>query len=202
MPDVGENLDIAKYRQEWWKIAVSALTPIAIAVLTYFISISLNEKQSFLRKEEQILSEKQKTYAKLGEHLNIIFVYVTDVGDFRDYTPQEIMKRKREADRIFYMYRPFWSCGTVSKYFSFMNASFDMYAGGLGRDALIKNDVKEKREAYKIQNKEWNPEWDNLFAKFTDFKVEQAYYDFVSSILDDVARYTINIYQCKFSNST
>jgi len=186
-----ESIEIAKYRQDWWKIFVSALTPIAIAVLTYFITSSLNVKESMLRKSEQILSEKQKTYSKIGEDLNIIYVYAADVGDYRQFTPNQIIDRKRDADRTFFMYRPYWSGETQNKYNAFMHAAFEMYAGP-GLNAKIKTSDVQKKLAFSAERKQWDGAWDNMFTGSADPALEQSYYALVSCFLSDIASSAVN----------
>lgn len=186
-----QNFELAKYHQDWWKILVSALTPVAIAVLGYFISSSLYVKESSLRKSEQILSEKQKTYSKIGEDLNIIYVYAADVGDFRDYTPDQIIDRKRDADRTFFMYSPYWSRETKQKYSVFMDATFEMYTGA-GLNAKIKTTYDQKKAAYAAYNKQWNPAWDQVFTGRRDHTLTQTYYALVSCFLSDIASAGVN----------
>lgn len=186
-----ENLDVAKYWQEWWKVAVSALTPIAIAVLTYFISNALNERQSYLRRGEQTLAEKQRTYGRIGEDLNIIYVYAADVGDFRQYTPDQIVQRKRDADRTFYMYRPYWSRKTQDNYREFMQAAFSMYVA-IGTNARINAFTDEKKAAFAAEGKNWDPKWDAFFTGNRDPVLEQRYYALVSSFLEDIATFALH----------
>jgi hypothetical protein len=195
MADTANALEIAKYWQEWWKIGVSGLTPVAIAVLTFFITYTLNQQQSVLRKSEQILSEKQKTYSNIGEHLNIIFVYILDIGDFRHYDPMQIIEKKRAVDRLFFMYRPYWSDQTVKKYTDFMNAGFEMHGPDRGRSAKIRAITGEKKAAHAIDKKPWPENWNENFTHEIDPKVGIYYNDLVSSFLNDIA--TAAIYSNK-----
>lgn len=184
MPEGWNDLELAKYRQEWWKIlattVASTLTPIAIAVLTYFIATTLNEQQSFLRKGEQVLEEKRRIYSQLGRHINIMYVYASDVGDFRKYTPVDIIENKREADRIFVMYGPFWSCETHNNYKILMTAMFITYRGE-GKDARIRALVREK-----TFSPIWKPEWKDALTDEQDPALQDKYNDFLRAILRDL----------------
>lgn len=191
MPVTPESLEIAKYWQEWWKVAVSALTPVAIAALTYFVSDALNERQSSLRRGEQILSEKQKTYARIGEDLNVIYTFAADIGDFRHYTPEQIIEKKRGVDRIFYMYRPYWSSKTQENYRRFMEAAFTTYASS-GKNALINASTNEKQAAFAADDRPWDPAWERLFTGQTHPELEQRYYAMVHSCLEDIATFTLD----------
>lgn len=191
MPMTPDDLEVARYWQEWGKVAVSALTPIAIAGLTYFISNTLNERQSYLRKGEQILSEKQKTYGRIGEDLNVIYIYCADIGDFRHHTPDQIIERKRSADRVFFMYRPYWSNKTQDNYHKFMAAAFAMHVEA-GTNARINASTYEKKTAFAADQKPWDPAWDDLFTGKKQPMLEQSYYALVSSFLEDIASFTLN----------
>ncbi len=92
---------------ERWKVFLSILTPLALLLLTWVVNNAIQERGAALDREKQILSEKQKIYAEMGRRLNIIFVYVIDVGDFRAYKPPQIVDFKREVDRQFFSYRPY-----------------------------------------------------------------------------------------------
>ena len=94
------------YRLERWKVFLSILTPLVLVVLAYVVNNAIQERGALLRREEQVLAEKQRLYGELGKNLNVVFVYIADVGGFRQYTPVEIVERKRKTDRMFFMYRP------------------------------------------------------------------------------------------------
>lgn len=180
------DLDWAKYWQEWAKVFVSILTPVTIVILTYFVTNALNRQQSDLRKSEQILQEKQKTYANIGNILNKIYVYIKDVGDYRAYTPGEILLLKRDADRLFHAYRPYWSSETREAYYEFISACFRTYTGN-GQNAMIRSVTDQKRAAYTIDGKKWESDWAPLFTDEVDQIVENKYTVLVELFLNDIA---------------
>ena len=175
-----------KYRQEWWKTAVSALTPIMIAVLTFFITGALNDRESSLRRGEQISSDKQKTYLQMASDLNIIYVFVSDIGDFRSFSPDTVIEKKRGVDRVFFSYRPYWSDETIEKYNKFMRAAFELYSG-YASNARIRTSKDQKKIAFGQDGKTWDPKWDNMFTGQTVQGIDQYYYDLIASLLSDAA---------------
>ncbi|WP_156025981.1 hypothetical protein [Sphingomonas phyllosphaerae] len=180
-----EDLDNAKYIQEWVKIFVGVLTPLAIAVLTFFVSRALNDQQANLKRTEQVLLLKQQAYELIGPDLNKIYVYIDDVGDFRNYTPEDIVRFKREADRKFYMYSVFWSKDTNDAYQGFMTASFKTYTGS-GENAQIRSFPNEKQEAMRIDGKKWKSEWDRCFTGERDLTIRDKYQKLVKSFIEDI----------------
>jgi hypothetical protein len=180
-----EQLEYAKYVQEWWKTAVSVLTPIAIAALTFFVTRALNEQQAEHKKDEQVLQLKQTAYARIGPELNKIYVFVDDVGDYRSFTPDAIIAIKRRVDRDFHMYDTFWSKATSDAYDAFMAAAFKTYLG-VGRKPQLRTFTKEKRAAYASDGRAWKAEWDTLFAEERDPEVRRKYNVLVRGFLDDI----------------
>ena len=63
-----------EYKLERWKLLVSTITSLALVALTFVINNALQERGAILKRQEQILAEKQKIYLSLGKELNIIYV--------------------------------------------------------------------------------------------------------------------------------
>lgn len=181
-----------KHRVEIFKLIVSALTPVVLAFLTYVINGAIQERGAALKREEQILAEKQRIYAELGRRLNIFYVYAADVGDFRAYEPPRVIEYKREADRQFFMYRPYWSPSTRAHYNAFMLAVFKTY-NGAGLPAKIRARRGQKAAAYEIDRIPWNAQWDMYFTEETDDKITEKYYELVNALLKDTV--SPNIHQ-------
>jgi hypothetical protein len=176
-----------EYIIEICKIVISILTPLVLLALTFVVNDALQRRGEVLKREEQILAEKQRIYAELGRSLNIIYVYVDDVGDFSDYTPDKIVEKKRDSDRRFFMYRPYWSRDTESNYQIFMRAAFQTY-NGAGMPAKINASKSEKEAACDISKVKWNPKWDEYFTENKDPEISKKYYALVSSLLADTVR--------------
>ena len=171
-------------RIELWKLLLSTLPPLVLIALTWVVNDAIQERGAALDREKQILAEKQKNYAEMGRRLNIIFVYVTDVGDFRAYKPPQIVDLKRELDRQFFSYRPYWSEETEKHYNDFMRAAFETYTGS-GKPAKIRSFRGEKVAAYKVDDISWDPSWDSYFTEERVPDIASHYYKVVSSMLAD-----------------
>jgi hypothetical protein len=179
-----------EFKLDIWKVIISALTPIAIGALTFVVNGALQERGELLKREEQILSEKQKVYGELGKRLNIIYVYVADVGDFKSYTPERVVEMKRESDRQFFVYRPYWSEATEQRYNDYMKAAFTTY-NGVGLPARINASKIEKMAAYEQDGLKWDTKWDPYFTEQVDTSIERKYYSLVSSVLADTVNATV-----------
>lgn len=179
-----------EFKLDIWKVIISALTPIAIGALTFVVNSAVQERGELLKREEQILSEKQKVYGDLGKRLNIIYVYLADVGDFKLYTPERVIEMKRESDRQFFVYRPYWSETTEQRYNDYMKAAFTTY-NGVGLPARINASKGEKIAAYEQDGLKWDAKWDPYFTERVDPFIERKYYSLVSSILADTVNATV-----------
>jgi hypothetical protein len=179
------TLEARKYNLEKWKTLISVLTPLALVALTFVVNSAIQERGEALKRQGQILAEKQKIYADLGKNLNIIYIYIADIGDFRSYTPPRVVELKRESDRWFFTYRPYWSKETEQKYNTFMTAAFTTY-NGAGKPAKINAKKLQKTEAYNVDKLQWDGSWDAYFKEDSaDPNIATKYYDLVGSILDD-----------------
>ena len=173
-----------EYKLEKWKVLLSILTPLVLVVLTFVVNSAIQERGAKLKRDEQILSEKQKIYAELGRRLNVFYVYVSDVGDFRTYSPPRVVEMKREADRQFFMYRPYWSKETEGHYNEYMSSVFTTYTGA-GLSAQINASKSQKLAAYEVDKLNWDSSWDRYFTGKTDPDISAKYYALVSSMLAD-----------------
>jgi hypothetical protein len=61
-------------------VLLSILTPLVLVVLTFVVNDAIQQRGAALKREEQILAEKQKIYAEMGKMLNVIYVYVADAA--------------------------------------------------------------------------------------------------------------------------
>ncbi|BAM88750.1 hypothetical protein S58_27440 [Bradyrhizobium oligotrophicum S58] len=176
-----------EYKLEFLKVILSILTPLVLVALTFVVNNAIQERGALLKREEQILAEKQKIYAELGRRLNIIYIYIADVGDFRSYTPPGVVEKKRESDRQFFMYRPYWSDMTEQRYNEYMKAAFLTYVGA-GMPAKINAFKSEKVAAYDVDKLKWDPTWDTYFTEQADSEIATKYYALVSSLLADTVK--------------
>ncbi|QLH38715.1 MAG: hypothetical protein HWD60_06845 [Defluviicoccus sp.] len=88
-----KELKYRTYRLEIWKALLATLTPIILIILTFVVNNAIQKSGSLLKREEEIASQisrqKRDIYADLGKKLNIIYIYVQDIGDYSSYTPQK-----------------------------------------------------------------------------------------------------------------
>lgn len=181
------EIEERKYHQEWWKMGISALFPIAVTIIGSVLAIQNSNIQSKSRISEQTTIEKRRQYNDISGKLNIIFAYISDIGDYRKYSPIQIIEIKRDIDRSFFSYLPYWDSKTQIAYCRFMTASFTPYRG-LGANAAINSSPDAKKAAFAIDGRVWETEWDSHFMRDRRFPaISDIYYNLVRQLLSDIS---------------
>lgn len=127
------------------KLIVGIATPLMLFLLGQQIASAERERQQAAalnersRAEaaaqfERVTSKRVELWDQLGPKLNDIYAYLLYVGHWKELTAKEIIQRKREADKLVYAYRPFFSDDFFEAYKRFMNSSFQTY-NKMGSDA-------------------------------------------------------------------
>lgn len=161
------------------KIAVSLITPVLVLIL----GIAINNS---IKTAERSTSLRSEIYKTVGGDLNDIYSYLAFVGGWKDFTPIEIIEKKRSVDKAIYTYKPFFSNELFSTYQQFMNEAFAAY-GGAGNDARIRSDIKTSDGDRTIHSKEWKAEWEDRFTKERNKQAQmEAYNHFLEQLARDL----------------
>jgi hypothetical protein len=179
------SIEERKLKCEMWGLFISCLTPIAIAVVGFWIQASLNNTENQWKSAERRAQQREKIYEDLAPSLNTIYCYLDDVGDFGNYDPEEIVSKKRSVDREFFAYYTYWSDATKKQYSHFMDAAFEPYQGP-GIDAKIKSAPDEKQATFIHKNKSWKATWNDDFTGSKDGEIRNIYFDLVTAFLKDL----------------
>lgn len=148
------------------KIVVGTLTPVAILIFSYYTNLSLKEieqeRAASIRAEAnaradsleaearqhaklmQVTKYRAELWPRISPLMNDLYCYFLYVGHWKDMTPEDVIKKKRELDKIVYSNSPFFSSGFLEKYNDFMGAGF-LTGNGWGLDAKLKSPpIREK----------------------------------------------------------
>ncbi|NIR46926.1 hypothetical protein GWO43_00390 [candidate division KSB1 bacterium] len=166
-------------------LSISALTPVAIAVVGYFIQRTLAQQNRSWKVQERIADKRVEIYEKIAEDLNKIYCYVMDVGDFRNETPDTIIAAKRTVDRNMYMYQALWPPETFQNFISYMDSAFATFQG-VGENAKIRTRTIQKKSALKQSAKQWPKDWDARFTGEQDSDHHMKYQQLIQSISRDL----------------
>jgi hypothetical protein len=147
------------------KLVVAALTPLAVAVLGWWISRQLKRFEHLQWASQKAVEKRLEVYSALAPVLNDLYCYFDFIGDWKMKDPGEALGVKRVADRLFYVNSALFSRGFRHAYGEFIDLCF--VPGPLHEydsTAKLKTDVKIRREMFAKRGEVWKPEWDSYFA--------------------------------------
>lgn len=134
------------------------IMPIALVVLGLIAKAIATKHEKRLSLNDKIIEKRVSVYEKIGRDLNDIFSYVVRVGDWKSFTPIEILEKKRTVDKEMYVNRPYWSDEAFSSYISLTTFLFEVYSGA-GQNAKIKGDIQKFKS---LPN--WDESWESYFS--------------------------------------
>ena len=141
------------------KIIVSFATPIIILLLGVWaknIAVDYEKRASL---NDRVIEKRVEIYEMIGKDLNDVYVYLVQVGDWKEFSPSQIIEKKRDIDQSMYVSRPYWSNNAFLSYTEFMDASFETFTG-IGEDAKIKT------VTYQLEKLDsWEGGWKKYFSK-------------------------------------
>lgn len=104
---------------------LAIFSPIIVLLLSgLWLNRSLEKLKSRLQKSQEIVKKRAEIYSEIQEPLNNIYCYIKRIGDWKEFTPKDIVEYKRVIDRSFHVTRPFWSKEVWKAYENFMNTCF------------------------------------------------------------------------------
>ncbi|MCW2703290.1 MAG: hypothetical protein JWQ37_1285 [Blastococcus sp.] len=168
---------------ELTKLLLQALTPIAVFLLGYLVTRSTRRLDEARWAKQKVVEERIKVYGEVAQKLNDIYCYFSFIGPWKDFSPVDMVARKRDCDRIMHTTRAFFSTQTVEAYQAFIRTCFSEYAGA-DQDARLRarlmSPLGDRRRAWKAaKGKTWPTDWDDRFVPadkaVSDEEVRSAY---------------------------
>jgi hypothetical protein len=88
-------------------------------------------------KFRRVAEARSAIWMKVAPTLNDMYAYFLFVGEFKKFSPEEILADKRETDRIMWSNRALFEKQTFDTYTAFINSAFQPYQGWL-KDAALR----------------------------------------------------------------
>jgi hypothetical protein len=143
---------------DFWKLVVSLMTPIIVIIIGYVINRSIQKRTS-------VTERKVKLFDETAPKLNSLYCYFLFIGNWKELTPPDILKIKRELDQTMHINRFLFLKEFFDLYKRFMDACFKTFTG-VGEDAKIRTPLEsadgDRRQVYPG---EWQSDWDRMFAE-------------------------------------
>ena len=148
---------------EIYKLLVSALTPLSVAIFGYFLNRRLKNIDDAQWQNRKLVEKRLELYDQIAPSLNAIFCFFVWVGYWKDISPKDLIEKKRELDKIVNIYKYLLSQDFYSAYDRFIHLVFRTYSGA-GKDALIKSHVScSDGDRKEHTSYEWKDEFEQLF---------------------------------------
>lgn len=162
MADASVVLDVVK-------TFAAVAVPVVVAVVGHRLSRRLKLWEASQWRNQELIKARLMYYGRLAPMINDVMCYLTFIGRWKELTPPEVIKIKRDLDRLFFSVAPLFSQRAFDAYGDFGRACFGEYAGW-PLDAQIQSGFVRRREA---RPDSWDPEWARLFTLTENQDVSQ-----------------------------
>lgn len=119
------------------KLAVQALTPIAVGYIGWKVSKRLKDIEQHQWGNRKLTEKRIQIYEKISPSLNRLFCYFNYVGDWQSHSPKAIIATKRELDHDMHVNKYLLEPEVFEAYQTFIDGLFEHYTGA-GEDAKLK----------------------------------------------------------------
>ncbi|MGV2288813.1 hypothetical protein AAHK20_08850 [Trinickia sp. YCB016] len=146
------------------KLIVGFLTPLSVAAFGWFVSRRLKRLELAQWSNQKLIEKRLVIYDTVAPLLNQLLCFYTWVGHWKDISPEDVIKIKRELDRTFNIYRHLFDEDIYSAYQTFIHALFETFTGA-GVDAKIRSHIQGydgDRTSHCTYT--WNPVWSQRFS--------------------------------------
>jgi hypothetical protein len=109
-------------------LAVSALTPLTVAGLGYFVARASRRLEQVRWANQTVVTRRLEIFKEVGPLLNQLLCFGTFVGRWKEIQPSDAIGLKRQLDETMYSGRLLFSGPLFAAYREFMATMFAMFA--------------------------------------------------------------------------
>jgi len=170
MADSWSSLQIAT-------LAVSALTPIAVAGLGVFLARASRRLEQVQWANQTVVTRRLELFAEIAPDLNKLLCFGTFVGSWKELQPGDVIAIKRRLDETMYANRVLFSDQLFEAYHHFMTTLFAMWKT-TDADALLRAPI-ESKWGNRRNMRWWNDAMTHVFSTADSVGIDaiQAAYD-------------------------
>jgi hypothetical protein len=145
------------------KLLVGALTPVSVVVLGWFVSRRLKRIELVQWSNQKLIEKRLQVYDSIAPLLNRLLCFFTWVGDWKDISPEELIRAKRELDKVVNVYRHLFEDEVYKAYQAYIHLLFKTFMGA-GVDARIRSFIKSPDgDRTSHCSYVWKTEWSQKF---------------------------------------
>ena len=171
-PPIWNSLEIAK-------LFLSLATPLTVAIVGYGLSKVLKRIEDLQWANRRVIDKRIELYDAIVPKLNDLLCFYLYVGAWKEISPPDIVKLKRDLDKLAYVAAPLFPSDFLARYSKLIGLCFSMY-NEWGTDAKLRTLVHRRKQAL---GSGWQADWDRLFAEndaCEPEEVKQAYAQFTA----------------------
>ncbi|MDE4191177.1 hypothetical protein [Phaeobacter gallaeciensis] len=152
---------------EIYKLLVAALTPLSVSIVGYYLNRRLKNIDDAQWQNRKLVEKRLELYDQIAPNLNAIYCFFVWVGYWKDVSPQDLIEKKRELDKVVNINKYLLCSNFYTAYNHFIHLVFRTYTG-IGKDALIKSNISgSDGDRRKNTNYTWQVEFEQLFDTST-----------------------------------
>lgn len=157
----------------------SVLTPLAVLGVGYWLDRRVKSVEHSIEREHRVAGTRFELYKEIGFQLNDLYAYFNYVGMWKELTPAEIVRRKRELDRHIYTYKPLFSTSFFEHYLAFTAATFRTNVGWR-EDAKLRTWSVHRAE-------DGDPDWMTYFTQEDNLAaIRKAYDELIACLAENL----------------
>ncbi len=123
------------------KLIVSALIPITVVGVGYIVSRATKRLEAVQWANQTVIERRLDIFQQVAPKLNRLLCFAIFVGAWKEVTPADAIRLKRETDEIMYVNRVLFSRTLFDAYLAFTGTLFETYARK-GGNALIRTGIE------------------------------------------------------------
>lgn len=143
------------------KLAVSAMIPLAVVYAGYFVSRATRRLETLQWANQTVIKRRLEIFTEVAPKLNRLLCFAILVGSWKDVTPADAVRLKREIDEIMHVNRALFSPALFDAYITFIQTLFESYRRR-GSDALLRVPIRNRRTLVDRRNLDW---WDDSMKR-------------------------------------
>jgi len=159
------NLLEIQFTDESWNSLKVPITVIAILgpVIIVFLLVRYNQIIKRLKNKhdtnQKTIEKRIDIYDRIGPKLNDLVSFFCYSGNWKEITPVDVVRLKKELDEEINSYTPLFSNDLGQKYSAFMKLCFVSFSGW---------EHKEKIKSLYVMRQEHMVDWNNDWIEFFD----------------------------------
>lgn len=152
---------------ELTKLVVAILTPLSVTAFGWFISRRLKRLELLHWSNQKLIEKRLSLYDSVAPLLNKLLCFYTWVGHWKDVSPSDVLKAKRELGQNFHIYRHLFDAEVFDTYEALARTLFDTFQGA-GENAKIRSLIRGvDGDRTRHCTFEWQEAWSASFSPST-----------------------------------